>query len=145
MLGTLITEWDEGRLKCEQLLRSRASAEAAAEQLARLAQHHGFDGWLVNIENKLSQRHVKLMLHFVGHLRKAVEALVPGGMVMWCVALRGPLLWATSMQSLLCTCTAPVARCQQACVYSRHVCTAGMCVQGRCHTAAALSPELVHT
>jgi hypothetical protein len=87
VLGTFITEWAEGRAKCEQLLSSRAAAEAAAEQLVALALHHGFEGWLVNIENSLARRHVRLMLHFMRHLTRRMCEAVPHSLVMWWVAL----------------------------------------------------------
>lgn len=51
--GTFITEWDAGSAVCEDLLASEATVEAAVRQLARIALHHGFEGWLINIENKV--------------------------------------------------------------------------------------------
>jgi hypothetical protein len=86
VLGTFITEWAEGRAKCEQLLASRAAAEEAAEQLVALALHHGFEGWLVNIENSLTPKHVRLMLHFVRHLTRRMREAVPHALVMWWAA-----------------------------------------------------------
>ena len=47
MLGTFITEWDEGRLICNKLLATKESAQMCAERLAELAIDLGFDGWLV--------------------------------------------------------------------------------------------------
>lgn len=48
MLGTFITEWDEGRAVCDALLSTKESAQMYAERLAELAAALGFDGWLVN-------------------------------------------------------------------------------------------------
>lgn len=47
VLGTFITEWDEGRLICNKLLATKESAQMYAERLAELAIDLGFDGWLV--------------------------------------------------------------------------------------------------
>lgn len=59
MLGTFITEFGPGKQRCSRLFASTASAEAVAEQLVRLALHHGFEGWLVNIENPLTPEQVR--------------------------------------------------------------------------------------
>lgn len=53
--GTFITEWTDGEKLCEAFLAGGEEAYGAvAEQLARIAQHYRFDGWLINIENTLS-------------------------------------------------------------------------------------------
>lgn len=53
VLGTFITEWDHGYDVCAELLRSRETAERAADRLVKIAVDYGFDGWLINIENKI--------------------------------------------------------------------------------------------
>lgn len=53
VFGTFITEWDAGYEVCAELLSSQETVDRAAERLARIAVDHGFDGWLVNIENKI--------------------------------------------------------------------------------------------
>ena len=65
MLGTVITEWEEGAALCEQLFSSPEAAEEAAGQLCRIAAHHGFDGWLLNVENTLSEAAIPNLLHFI--------------------------------------------------------------------------------
>lgn len=53
--GTFITEWTDGERLCESFLAGGEEAfRAVSEQLARIAQHYRFDGWLVNMENTLS-------------------------------------------------------------------------------------------
>lgn len=47
VLGTFITEWEEGTIICNTLLESKESAQMYAERLAELAVALGFDGWLV--------------------------------------------------------------------------------------------------
>lgn len=65
ILGTLISEWDAGAAACRQLFGTLSSAEAAADQLAAIAAHHGFDGWLINIENAVDPAHIPNLLHFL--------------------------------------------------------------------------------
>ena len=48
VLGTFITEWDEGKATCKELLATKESAQMYAERLAELAAALGFDGWLVS-------------------------------------------------------------------------------------------------
>lgn len=63
VLGTFITEWDEGYNVCAKLLESKETVERAATKLAQIAVDYGFDGWLVNIENKVNS--VSHLVHFV--------------------------------------------------------------------------------
>ena len=65
VLGTFITEWDEGRRICEQLFSSPETAELLAFQLKEIANWFGFDGWLVNIENSLPWSMLPNLKHFV--------------------------------------------------------------------------------
>ena len=47
VLGTFIVEWAEGAAIAARAFESRAAAERTAQQLAAVAHHFGFDGWLV--------------------------------------------------------------------------------------------------
>ena len=51
MLGTIITEWEPGRLLLEHLLEDAAATTTFVTKAVAIAAHHGFHGWLVNIEN----------------------------------------------------------------------------------------------
>lgn len=72
ILGTFITEREEGSLLCELLLWTEQSAEAAALQLATIAASFGFDGWLLNIENPILRRLIPNLIHFI---RRAVMSI----------------------------------------------------------------------
>lgn len=65
VLGTFITEWDDGALRCMQMFTSPESAEEVARQLASIAQHYCFEGWLLNIENMIQQHAMPNLLHFI--------------------------------------------------------------------------------
>ncbi|CAM9647193.1 unnamed protein product [Ascophyllum nodosum] len=75
VLGTFITEWGEGLNLCAKLLQSEEVAERAATKLAQIAVDHGFDGWLVNIENKIVPvENVGRMVYFVECLTAKMRA-----------------------------------------------------------------------
>ena len=44
---------------------SPGSAEEVARQLASIAQHYRFEGWLINIENMIQQHAMPNLLHFI--------------------------------------------------------------------------------
>ena len=44
VLGTFITEWDDGALRCMQMFISPESAEEVARQLASIVQHYRSEG-----------------------------------------------------------------------------------------------------
>ncbi|KAL0737339.1 hypothetical protein Bca4012_013549 [Brassica carinata] len=46
VLGTFITEWDEGKATCNEMLATKESAQMCAERLAELSTSLGFDGWM---------------------------------------------------------------------------------------------------
>jgi hypothetical protein len=65
VLGTFITEWEEGRQQCETFLGDVETAEHAARQLASIASFYRFEGWLINIENELPQSAIPVLLVFL--------------------------------------------------------------------------------
>ena len=58
ILGTVITEWQEGAKICARLLHQDKIVHRFVQQLISIAQYYRFDGWLVNIENPI---HVSLL------------------------------------------------------------------------------------
>ncbi|XP_006145757.1 cytosolic endo-beta-N-acetylglucosaminidase isoform X4 [Tupaia chinensis] len=96
VLGTFITEWNEGKRVCEAFLAGdEHSYQAVADQLARMAQFFGFDGWLINIENALSAAAVGHLPAFLRYLTTQLHRQVPGGLVLWydSVLQSGQLKW----------------------------------------------------
>ncbi|CAN1253780.1 Cytosolic endo-beta-N-acetylglucosaminidase 1 [Linum perenne] len=95
VLGTFITEWDEGRRISNKLLETEDSARLYAERLAELAAPLGFDGWLINMEVKLDVGQIPNLKEFVCHLTRTMHSLVPGSMVIWydSVTIDGELKW----------------------------------------------------
>ena len=103
ILGTLITEWEQGTATMTALLASDATAERAANQLATLAAFLGFDGWIVNIENDIHPSRTPRLLHFLTCLTTAMHAAVPhSGTVVWydAVTIHGVLEWQNTLNAL---------------------------------------------
>nr|XP_054391803.1 cytosolic endo-beta-N-acetylglucosaminidase isoform X8 [Pongo abelii] len=96
VLGTFITEWNEGGRLCEAFLAGdERSYQAVADRLVQMAQFFRFDGWLINIENSLSLAAVGNMPPFLRYLTTQLHRQVPGGLVLWydSVVQSGQLKW----------------------------------------------------
>lgn len=102
VLGTFITEWEEGAAVCASLLRNEAIIERAAHQLTSIASHVGFDGWIVNIENEISLENIPKLLYFLKCLTSAMHAAVPSSKVIWydAVTVEGRLDWQNALTGL---------------------------------------------
>lgn len=57
LAGTLITEWDDGKARCEKFLESEEICKAFVDKLVSMAVFYNFDGWLINIENVIKVGH----------------------------------------------------------------------------------------
>ncbi|KAL6980751.1 mannosyl-glycoprotein endo-beta-N-acetylglucosaminidase [Sarracenia purpurea var. burkii] len=95
VLGTFITEWDEGRVNADKLLSTKESAHMYAERLTELASALRFDGWLINMEVNLDVGKIPNLKEFVSHLTKTMHSSVPGSLVIWydSVTIDGKLSW----------------------------------------------------
>ncbi|XP_059666790.1 cytosolic endo-beta-N-acetylglucosaminidase 1-like [Cornus florida] len=95
VLGTFITEWDEGRVIANKLLSTKQSAQVYAERLTELAVALGFDGWLINMEVKLDVEQIPNLKECISHLTKTMHSSVPGSLVIWydSVTINGKLNW----------------------------------------------------
>jgi endo-beta-N-acetylglucosaminidase D len=102
VLGTFITEWEEGSEACAAFLASDATAEHAARQLAAIAAFFNFDGWVINIENDVPPSLIPRLLHFLKTLTAAVHALGNRGTVIWydAVTTEGNLTWQNALTPL---------------------------------------------
>ncbi|CAA7392864.1 unnamed protein product [Spirodela intermedia] len=95
VLGTFITEWDEGRAVCRKLLSSKDSARMYAERLVEISTSLGFDGWLINMEVELDLMQIPILMEFLSHLTQTMHAAVPGSLIIWydSVTKYGKLRW----------------------------------------------------
>ncbi|KAL5708362.1 mannosyl-glycoprotein endo-beta-N-acetylglucosaminidase [Ranunculus cassubicifolius] len=99
VLGTFITEWEEGRAICNTLLSTKESAQMYAERLSELAVALGFDGWLVNMEVQLDVGQIPNLKEFVNHLTQTMHSAMPGSLVIWydSVTIDGDLSWQNQL------------------------------------------------
>jgi hypothetical protein len=66
--GTLLTEWAAGSQFCAVLFQPDVYPLVAA-QLERIRRAHGFDGWLVNVENPVAKDRVGCVLGLLAMMR----------------------------------------------------------------------------
>ncbi|XP_069033388.1 cytosolic endo-beta-N-acetylglucosaminidase isoform X2 [Embiotoca jacksoni] len=95
VLGTFITEWEDGAAMCEEFLKDEESYRAVADKLVQISHCYGFDGWLINIENPLSEVAVKNMLRFLRYLTDQMHERVCSSLILWydSVTVDGKLMW----------------------------------------------------
>ncbi|MCJ8739530.1 hypothetical protein PDJAM_G00048290 [Pangasius djambal] len=98
-LGTFITEWTEGGKMCEVFLAGEEQYRSVADKLVQIAHCYGFDGWLINIENVLSEGSVKHMAPFLRYVTDQMHEQVPGSLVIWydSVLEDGTLKWQNQL------------------------------------------------
>jgi len=101
VLGTIITEWDNGEALCNQFLADDPTMRKFAAKCAQIAHDVGFEGWLLNIENRLESDLVPKMKEFVKTLTEEMHRLIPSSLVIWydSVTLEGKLKWQNELNS----------------------------------------------
>eukprot|EP00002_Diphylleia_rotans_P028042 TRINITY_DN5651_c0_g5_i1.p1 TRINITY_DN5651_c0_g5~~TRINITY_DN5651_c0_g5_i1.p1 ORF type:complete len:987 (-),score=194.36 TRINITY_DN5651_c0_g5_i1:169-3129(-) len=118
IMGTYITEWDEGEKETVELLcgfclqesesstdgAKKSKVDAVIEKLVEIAEYYKLDGWFLNIENKITQDLVEGMKAFVGKLTKAMKSKNPEWTVIWydSVTVAGDLKWQNQLNDLNC-------------------------------------------
>lgn len=96
MLGTLITEFAEGSKICKEILGDEKTLDLFVSKLIRVCEHYNFDGYLINIENRISSRHIPKLVE----LLKRLKAGLKGRMVIWYDSvslLDGELKWQNEL------------------------------------------------
>ncbi|KAM6904749.1 cytosolic endo-beta-N-acetylglucosaminidase [Xenentodon cancila] len=99
VLGTFITEWIDGATMCEAFLKDEESYRAVADKLVQISKYYGFDGWLINIENSLSEVAVKNTPLFLQYLTEQMHERVSSSLVLWydSVIENGQLKWQNEL------------------------------------------------
>lgn len=87
ILGTVITEHQVG---CEENILLVHGPDNVlgwstfyADKLVAVADGHGLDGWLINIESPLKTEHVVDFICFLAYLTKHMQARNPSSVVIW--------------------------------------------------------------
>ncbi|RUS76049.1 hypothetical protein EGW08_016179, partial [Elysia chlorotica] len=101
VLGTIITEWDDGAAICKQMLESFALVDELTTKLANIAAFFGFDGWLINIENKIEPDQIPPLQTFIKLLTQKCHTQLQFGSVLWydSVINTGELKWQDELNS----------------------------------------------
>ncbi|KAM9392264.1 cytosolic endo-beta-N-acetylglucosaminidase [Pholidichthys leucotaenia] len=101
VIGTFITEWNDGAAVCEAFLKDEESYRAVADKLVQICLCYGFDGWLVNIENILSEAAVQNVPLFLRYLTDQIHerCQMPDSLVIWydSVIQTGELKWQNEL------------------------------------------------
>ena len=77
----------------EEILSSPAKSAQFVKVCARLASHYQFDGWLLNIENKVDPSLVPSLMDLIAKLTAAVKAEVEDGLVLWYDSVTVQVIW----------------------------------------------------
>lgn len=99
VLGTFITEWNDGFKTCEEFLKDDSSWKVVADQLVKVCEYYSFDGWLVNIENDIHINQMPSLKKFVTYLTKSMHEHVEGSQILWfdSVIKTGKLSWQSEI------------------------------------------------
>ncbi|XP_065218337.1 cytosolic endo-beta-N-acetylglucosaminidase [Planococcus citri] len=69
ILGTVITEFNEGKKIWDQLLTNDDMMESFISKLVSICKHYNFDGYLMNIENSIDKPHLPKLITFLEKLK----------------------------------------------------------------------------
>lgn len=102
VLGTIITEWDEGAKICTKILANQVSMDRFTEKVIDIMISYNFDGWLFNIENTLEEIEVARMVMLLEAVNKKAKAVNPKATILWydSVTKEGKLDWQNELNEL---------------------------------------------
>lgn len=102
VFGTIITEWDQGAEICQELLESKETVLSFCRQICEITKFYGFDGWLLNIENKIREQEVDMLVYLAQQLTIMIHDAVPESEIIWydSVICTGELKWQDELNIL---------------------------------------------
>ncbi|CAH2106840.1 unnamed protein product [Euphydryas editha] len=97
VIGTVITEWAEGVALWDKILQSESDWQHFASALVAIAKTLRFDGWLLNIENKIAKPNE--LLKFVRYLHTILHEELENPVLIWydSVTVEGHLNWQNGL------------------------------------------------
>ncbi|CAH1645788.1 unnamed protein product [Spodoptera littoralis] len=97
VIGTIITEWGDGIGFWDQVLSSETKYQDVASALVAIAKTLKFDGYLLNVENKVT--HPDMLLQFVKYFHRMLHAELPHATLLWydSVTISGTLNWQNKL------------------------------------------------
>ncbi|KAG8229979.1 hypothetical protein J437_LFUL008556, partial [Ladona fulva] len=104
ILGTIITEWNDGAEIWKELLKNDDNIALFVSKLTQLCVYFGFDGWLLNIENKVDETvgNIRKLVTLVDRLTKSMHEALPNSLVIWYDSVTlpgGQLIWQNELNS----------------------------------------------
>lgn len=99
VLGTFITEGEEGKIVCLEIFKSKENCLKIAHKLASVANGYKFEGWLINIENEISMEYIPHVIMFLRCLTKEMKSIHSNSLVIWydSVTKQGQLKWQNAL------------------------------------------------
>ena len=72
------------------------------QNLAKITNNVGFDGWLFNIENKIDEKRIPDLIRIVKKLTEAMHKIDTENLVIWydSVTIKGELKWQNCLNDL---------------------------------------------
>lgn len=99
VLGTIITEQQDGEKIWEQIFSTPDETTRFADALVTLAKFYKFEGWLLNVENKIKPEDVDKLTNFVQYLNEKIHREIKDAEVIWydSVTKEGQLKWQNEL------------------------------------------------
>ncbi|XP_063361794.1 cytosolic endo-beta-N-acetylglucosaminidase [Cydia amplana] len=97
VIGTVITEWGDGADIWEELLSDPGAWKGFASNLVAVAKTLKFDGYLLNVENKITKP--AELVEFVRYLHVLLHSEIPDSVLIWydSVTVAGELAWQNTL------------------------------------------------
>ncbi|XP_072931830.1 uncharacterized protein [Epargyreus clarus] len=97
VIGTVITEWSDGVVFWDKILNSETEMQNFVNALVTIAKTLKFDGWLLNIENKIAKP--ETLLEFVRDLHTSLHQELEDPVLIWydSVTIEGHLTWQNEL------------------------------------------------
>ncbi|KAL1465732.1 hypothetical protein WDU94_005275 [Cyamophila willieti] len=100
VLGTVITEWKDGEAIWQKLFEDQDKLDKMINQLVDICDHCKFDGYLINIENKVPAEHMDKMKYFVEKLTNKMHSRIKDSLIIWydsVISPSGDLKWQNEL------------------------------------------------
>ncbi|XP_011052614.1 PREDICTED: cytosolic endo-beta-N-acetylglucosaminidase isoform X1 [Acromyrmex echinatior] len=99
VLGTVITEGNNDTW--DTILASEEDARKFADALVMIAKSYQFEGWLLNIENKIKQEDINNLIYFIKYLTETIHNEIEDSEIIWydSVTNKGELNWQNELNN----------------------------------------------
>ncbi|XP_012257042.2 cytosolic endo-beta-N-acetylglucosaminidase [Athalia rosae] len=99
ILGTIITEWTDGAKIWDEIFKSEDEVKKFADALIAVAKFYKFDGYLLNVENKIDKKDVDKLIFFVKYLTDNIHKELEDSEIIWydSVTCTGSLTWQNQL------------------------------------------------